>query len=141
VLDERQENRRDTLRREYEAEGGRAADLPTPAPKAAAESVAPTTPEEHGFRREVVRRLAAAWREAAEAGRDEPARFLEAGIGNIRGVRQVGEPNETVRFDGEFHEADEGISTGAPARVVRPGWAIDEDDDRRFVVLKAKVAR
>lgn len=134
------------LRREYEAEGGRAADLPAVAPRpepgpATRDPLAPQTPEEHGFRREVVRRLAAAWREAVELGRDEPARFLEAGIGNVRGVRQVGEAGETVRFDGEAHEADEGVSTGAPVRVLRPGWAIDEDDDRRFVILKAKVAR
>ncbi|HEX4612277.1 MAG TPA: hypothetical protein VH092_29050 [Urbifossiella sp.] len=151
LLGERQQNRRDALRREYEAEGGRAADLPVfaertePAPAAeltpAAAPLAPATPEEHGFRREVVRRLAAAWREAVELGRDDPARFMEAGIGNIRGVRQVGEPGETVRFDGEFHEADEGVSTGATVRVVRPGWTIDEDDDRRFVVMKAKVTR
>ncbi|QDU20173.1 hypothetical protein [Urbifossiella limnaea] len=142
LLDRRQQDRLDALRREYEAEGGRATDLPVAAPRpAATEPVAPQTPEEHGFRREVIRRLAAAWREAVELGRDEPARFLEAGIGNVRGVRQVGEPGESVSFDGENHEADEGVSTGAAVRVLRPGWAIDEDDDRRVVILKAKVAR
>lgn len=145
LLDERQQNRRDALRREYEAEGGRSADLPVPAakagPAAPAEPLTPTTPEEYGFRREVVRRLAAAWREAVDLGRDDPARFLEAGIGNIRGVRQVGEAGETVPFDGEFYESDEGVSTGAAVRVVRPGWTIDEDDDRRYVVMKAKVTR
>jgi hypothetical protein len=142
LLDRRQQDRRDALRREYEAEGGRAEELPEPsAMQASREPVAPRTPEDHGFRREVMRRLAAAWREAVELGRDEPARFLEAGIGNVRGVRQVGEAGETVRFDGEVHEAGEGVSTGTPVRVVRPGWTIDEDEDRRFVVLKAKVAR
>jgi hypothetical protein len=145
LLDERQQNRRDALRREYEAEGGRAADLrlvlAAKVEPAAVEPLTPTTPEEYGFRREVVRRLAAAWREAVDLGRDDPARFLEAGIGNIRGVRQVGEVSETVSFDGEFHEADEGVSTGAPVQVVRPGWTIDEDDDRRYVMMKAKVAR
>ncbi len=142
LLDRRQQDRLDALRREFEAEGGRATDLPTPAPRpATAEPLAPQTPEEHGFRREVIRRLAAAWREAVELGREEPARFLEAGIGNVRGVRQVGDTGETVRFDGQAHEADEGVSTDTPVRVVRPGWAIDEADDRQVVILKAKVAR
>lgn len=144
--------RLDALRREYEAEGGRAADLPVatpsaePAPRPVVteprrEPLAPVTLEEKGFRREVIRRLAVQWREAVEDRRDEPARFLEAGIGNVRGVRQIGAAGESTRFDGEFHEADEGVSTGAPVRVERPGWVIDEDDDRQHVILKAKVSR
>jgi hypothetical protein len=140
------------LRQEYEIEGGAVADLPAiaerkpepPAQNPDTPTPAPLTPqtqEEKGFRREVVRRLAAQWREAIEANRDDAAGFMEAGIGNVRGVRQVGTVGETARFDGEFHDAEEGVSTGTPVRVVRPGWAIDEDDDRQHVILKAKVTR
>jgi hypothetical protein len=120
-----------------EAGGGNGPVVPPP-PRP---PLAPATPEEKGFRREVIRRLAAQWREAVEDRRDEPARFMEAGIGNVRGVRQIGAAGEATKFDGEFHEADEGVSTGAPVRVERPGWLIDEDDDRQHVILKAKVSR
>ena len=139
------------LRQEYDIEGGSAADLPTIAlhtreplpqkPDMQAALLTPDTPEEKGFRREVIRRLAAQWREAIDAKRDDAVAFMEAGIGNVRGVRQIGTPGETARFDGEFYDADEGVSTGTPVRVVRPGWVIDEDDDRQHVILKAKVAR
>ncbi len=145
--EQRKQQRVAALLAELKAEGWAGAtgggDSVAPQPKLPVEPLTPLTPstlEEKGFRREVIRRLAAQWREAVEDRRDEPARFLEAGIGNVRGVRQIGTTGETTKFDGEFHEADEGVSTGAAVRVERPGWLIDEDDDRQHVILKARVA-
>ncbi|MBN9522406.1 hypothetical protein J0H58_28450 [bacterium] len=142
--EQRKQQRVAALLAELKAEGWKGAtgggDNVSPQPRLSVEPLTPSTPEEKGFRREVLRRLAAQWREAVEDRRDEPARFMEAGIGNVRGVRQIGTAGETTKFDGEFHEADEGVSTGAAVRVERPGWLIDEDDDRQHVILKARVA-
>lgn len=38
------------------------------------------------------------------------------------GARRVGTAGEVVPFDGEFHNSDTGVPTGAPVRVTVPGW-------------------
>jgi hypothetical protein len=146
LLAERQAHRVAALRRELEAEGETVGEhvgaSPTPqVPTPAAPLPRPESAEDVGFRRQVARRLVSSWLEAVEGRKEEARRFLETAIGNVSGLRQVGEPGERVTFDGAYHEGGAGLFTGTPVRVVRPGWVLEEEDDREYPVLKALVAQ
>ena len=148
LLVESAQQRRDALRRQYEALGGDPADLPEPKskPKEIAERPArptggvpvPQTEEEKDFRRYETERLAAAWRDAWVAGKDEGRDFLETAMWNIRGLHMIGEVGLKATFDGRLHECDSAVSIGAPVQVVRPGWLLKIDDEN-YVALKAVV--
>jgi hypothetical protein len=132
------------LRRELAAEGADADEpLPaTPKPRApTAPPPAPTTPEEKDFRRNVARRLVSAWVEAWDAKKPDAREYLESAIWNVAGFRQVGQPEEQTKFDGRYHEGAAGLFPGDAARIVRPGWVLEEEDDREYVVLKALLAK
>lgn len=149
LLEQRAQNRRDALKREWEAEGGRASELPELKPATAPPAqLKPETPgtapklgtdEETDFRRYECDRLAAAWRDAWDAGKDEGRDYLESAMWNIRGFRMVGEVGATVEFDGSRHESDAPVLSG-PVKVVRPGWLLKEADGD-YVALKAAVAK
>ncbi|MDB5309686.1 MAG: hypothetical protein JWO38_3888 [Gemmataceae bacterium] len=146
LVEQRRRQRVEALRKELEAEG----EMPPPQERATAVLPPPVAPlprlrpetvDDAGFRRQVARRLVSAWLEAVEANKPEPRQYLETAIWNVSGFRQLGDPGGTVSFDGTYHESDEGISTGAAVRVVRPGWVLEEENDREYVVLPAQVTR
>ncbi len=145
LLEESVRNRRDALRRQYEALGGDPDDLPEPQPRQArpekpGASAAPEarTDDEKDFRRYEADRLAAAWRDAWDAGKHEGRDYLETAMWNIRGLRMIGEADAAAKFDPRSHEADASLSVGAAVRVVRPGWLLKVDDED-YVALKATV--
>ncbi len=148
LLDERRRNRLDALKREWEVEGERASDLPeltpkekfvTPGPAPRGGSGAePATDEDKNFRRDVARQLAAAWRAAWDAKKDDVRDYLESAMWNVSGLRLIGEPAQRVAYSGREHDSLPGVGTGDPVRIVRPGWALDEPAGE-FVVLKAVI--
>ena len=101
----------------------------------------PVTEEEQDFRRDVAERLVSSWRDAVKLGKAEAQGFLETALDNISGVQRVGEEGDEVPFDGALHEAIPGIHTDHPVRIVRSGWAIEEGEDRQYVIQKAQVAK
>jgi hypothetical protein len=101
----------------------------------------PTDEEDVGFRRNVARRLVSSWVDAWEAKKPEAREFLEAAIWNVSGFRQEGEVGQGLKFDGAYHEGGAGLFTGDAVKVIRPGWVLEEADDRVYVVLKAQVAK
>ena len=143
LFDERRKNRLDAIKREWEAEGENAAELPpiierkktgggtTPEPK---------TPEDLDFRRYEADRLAAAWRDAWDAKKDEGRDYLESAMWNIRGLRMVGEVGTNAEFDGRYHESESPVFTDDPVQIVRPGWLLKEDEGD-YVALKAAVEK
>lgn len=102
---------------------------------------APTTPGDHSFRRSVAVQLVASWRATFSPDRPEIREFIESAIWNVRGMKVIGEPGEAVEFDGRLHEGPAGLFTGNPAKIVRPGWLIEEGGDAEFVVQKAHVEK
>ncbi len=151
LFEERRQNRLDALRREWEAEGESASELPAHEParkpeqpsstKPAAAGTAPKlrTEEETDFRRYECDRLAAAWRDAWDTKKDEGRDFLETAMWNIRGFRMIGEVGATVAFDGQYHESDAPVLSGS-VTIVRPGWMLKEDEGN-YVALKAAVTK
>ena len=109
---------------------------PTPRPLAF-----PTDDGDIDFRRNVARRLVSAWVDAWDANNPKARDFLDSAIWNVTGFRLIGETGQTVEFDGQYHEGGPGLFSGDSARVVRPGWVLDEGDDREYVVLKAFVEK
>ena len=105
------------------------------------ERVGPTTHADLVFRRDVARQLAASWQKTWEPDRPEVRDYLEAAMYNVRGLEMIGEPGESVRFDGLRYEGGAGLSQGHPAVIVRPGWSLVEGDDATHVVLKAHVEK
>ncbi|MBN9122718.1 MAG: hypothetical protein J0I06_26835 [Planctomycetes bacterium] len=150
LIRQRRQNRIDAIKREWEAEGESAPELPAhkpapepamapqPEPKAAGSTQLPKTSEERDFRRNVADQLAASWRAAWDAKKDEPRDFLESAMWNVSGLKLVGEPGASLAFDGRYHESKSPVSSGESVRVARPGWALEEDE-RDYVVLKAVV--
>lgn len=157
LLEQRRAERIEMLRRELIAEGERNIDVPQPgvaksiaqpSPKPPAEEKShprpltfPREEEDIGFRRNVARRLVSAWVDAWEAKKPDAREFLEAAIWNVSGFRPIGEAGQALSFDGTYHEGGPGLFTGDRARVERPGWVLDEADEREYVVLKARVAK
>jgi hypothetical protein len=143
VLQERRNQRIDSLKRELAAE----AELPviSPAAKpATAESNSlplPKSAEDVAFRRNVARRLVSSWVDAWDKNKPEARDLLESAIWNVSGFRQVGEASQRVSFDGRYHEGGAGLFTGDVVQVVRPGWILEEADDCEYVVLKALVTQ
>ena len=146
-LESRRQQRVELLKREFEAEGAEIPVAPKPVemktelqpnPKADEPILRPETSEERSFCRDVAGRLVAAWIEAIRMKKDEGRFFLETALGNISGCRQIGEEGEQVRFDGTYHESDVGLSTGTTVRILRPGWALDEDDGE-YILAPARV--
>lgn len=132
----RQQDRIDALLKELAAEGWRAEGA---APAAAPAAPRPLTREDGVFRREVAGRLVSAWLESYRLGKPEGRLFLETAMGNVSGLRPVGEEGERVPFDGKYHESDAAVSSGTPVRVVRPGWVLEEEDGE-YRLVPAKVA-
>jgi hypothetical protein len=139
--------KRDAIRRQWEALGGDLKELtehePTPKRKKGSiadtdEAPEPNTPEERDFRRYETDRLAAAWREAWDAKKDEGREYLETAMWNIRGFRMIGEVGAELPFDGRRHESTTSVFTDDSVRVVRPGWLLKTDDDE-YIALKALV--
>ncbi len=150
LQDERRRVRVETLRRELEIEGEKVATTgPTVPPTAPTPTEArppvsrlrAETKEDLTFRRQMARRLVSSWLEAWEMGKDEGRQFVETAIWNTAGFRIVGEVGDEVEFDSELHESPEGMSTGAAAKIVRPGWVMDEEDGGTYLVLPALVGR
>lgn len=98
----------------------------------------PETPEDAGYRRQVVRRLVSSWFQQLEQHRTEGARAMETALGGMTGVRRVGTTGESVPFDGAAHECKRAVSDGESVRLVRPGWVLIEDDGP-YTLLKALV--
>jgi len=103
--------------------------------------VEPATKEDHNFRRDVAERLVSSWRDAANMKKAEVQGFLETALDNISGLRRIGEEGENVAFDGALHESIAGVFTDHPVKITRSGWALEEDDDREYVIQKAQVAK
>lgn len=99
----------------------------------------PQSREDVTFRREVAGRLVATWLESFRLNKPEGRLFLETAMGNMGGLQQVGEEGERVAFDGKYHEADVGVATGMPVRVIRPGWVLEEEDGK-YRLVTAKVS-
>ena len=145
LFDERRQNRLDALRREWEAEGENAAELPPITERkttatGGGTAPEPKTAEDKDFRRYETDRLAAAWRDAWEAKKDEGRDYLESAMWNIRGLRMVGEVGAGVKFDGRYHESGTAVFTDDAVRIVRPGWLLKEDEGD-YVALKAAVEK
>jgi hypothetical protein len=146
---ERRQNRLDALRREWEAEGEKAGDLPAiePRPQREATTTArgtgpePKTAEDQDFRRDSADQFAAAWRAAWDAKKGEALEFLESAMWNIRGMKLRGEAGAKVAFDGRYHACAEPAFTDDAVNVVRPGWVLDEGEERDYVALKALVQK
>ncbi|MBY0456225.1 MAG: hypothetical protein K2V38_02690, partial [Gemmataceae bacterium] len=146
LLEERRQNRLDALRREYEIEGGKASQLPEPEtpdrpPTPELTALPPLTPrgeEEVSFFRKVARRLVSAWLESVRLGKTEARGFLQVAFSNLHALEPIGQEGEKAAFDGVYHRADTGVSTGAPVTVVRPGWKLLEEDGE-YVVEPALV--
>lgn len=150
VLLRDRENEVAAVRKLWDALGQSATDLPAlPEPNPVAQPKGevrtpdptppePKTPEERDFRRYECDRLAAAWREAWEAGKTEGRDYLETAMWNIRGFKMIGEQGQQVAFDGRYHESDAAVFTDHPARIERPGWLLKTDDEEH-VALKALV--
>lgn len=139
------EQRLNALTRELLAEGGKVPEMPQPAPAPEGNHkpavLKPASADDAAFRRQVARRLVSSWLEAVEANKAEAKQYLETAIWNVSGFKPVGEAGEQVAFDGALHESDDGVSTGSPVRVERPGWLLEEEDGRDYLVLPARVKR
>ncbi|MBA4187525.1 MAG: hypothetical protein C0467_05845 [Planctomycetaceae bacterium] len=147
VIESRRAARIAALQQELAAEGAEPEELPQR--KAAVVPVArtaepgtqpvPSTPEEIGFQRQVARRLVSSWLETWDPDKPEVRQFLEAAIWNVSEFRQVGDVGQEVKFDGKYHEGGAGLFTNSAAKVVRPGWVLQEADDGEYVLAKAQV--
>lgn len=141
-LAERQRRERiEALQRELAAEGAEPIAPPvvppSPLPPSPAPRLRPESREDITFRRDVAGRLVATWLESFHLNKPEGRLFLETAMGNVGGLRQVGEEGEVVPFDGKYHEAEVGVATGTPVRVVRPGWVLEEEGgEHRLVPAK-----
>lgn len=100
----------------------------------------PATPPKTGDTPLLARMLAGEHRHLHERG-GTPADLapLEAAIGHA-GAERVHAPGEVVPFDGHDHECGDGVSTGAPCRVVRSGWRLpgQEHMSRKALVERVK---
>ena len=106
-----------------------------------AERVVPKNQKDLDFHREAAERLVSAWRDAVQYKKDEGREYLEIALENLGGIQRVGAEGEAVVFDREFHEGGASFSTGQHVRVTRPGWALDEGEDRVYVIEKASVSK
>jgi hypothetical protein len=143
LIDARRRNRLDALKREWEAEGESASALPqhdVPTKPSRPNAAEPTTDDDKHFRRDVAQQLAAAWRAAWEAQKHEGRDYLESALWNISGLRLIGKPDEQVTYNGREHDSVPGVGQGDAVRIVRPGWALEEDAGE-FVVLKAAISK
>lgn len=144
VMEQLRVARVDTLRKQLAAEGE--ADIPKEpihgrekTPADARMSRQPEAREDSTFRRDVAGRLVSTWLESYRLNKPEGRLFLETAMGNISGLRQIGEEGERVAFDGKYHDSDAGAVTGSLVRVVRPGWVLEEDDGE-YRLVSAKVS-
>jgi hypothetical protein len=144
LIEQGHRQRIEGLQRELAAEGARpAAVTPAPPPPKEPPRTAPAKPETRediSFRRDVAGRLVATWLESFRLNKPEGRLFLETAMGNMGGFRQVGEEGDRIPFDGKYHEADVGVSTGTPVRVVRPGWVLEEEDGGEHRLVTARVS-
>jgi hypothetical protein len=143
LSEQRHQQRIDALQRELEAEGATPPPAVAPPPRPVepeGEAPAPHTGEDRNFQRDVAGRLVSAWLESYRLNKPEGRLFLETAMGNVGRLRQIGEEGERVAFDGKYHDADVGVSSGTPVRVVRPGWLLDEDDGSEYRLVSAKVS-
>jgi hypothetical protein len=101
----------------------------------------PDSDEDRDFRRDMAERLVSSWRDAVTLKKEEAKQFLETALENISGIRRIGEVGDQVPFDGALHENIPGVFTNHPVRVTRSGWALEEADDREYVIQKAQVSR
>ncbi|MCI0705774.1 MAG: hypothetical protein L0241_32335, partial [Planctomycetia bacterium] len=147
LMKERHANRLDAIRREWEAEGQKASELPQLGGSEPNEQEAkkplkkPETSEDTNFRRQVARRLVSAWLDAWDANKPDAIEYLRSAIWNMSGFRQLSEVGQSVTFDGRYHEGSTGLFTGDAVHVVRPGWVLEEEEDREYIVQKAQVAK
>ncbi len=100
--------------------------------------VNPSAPEDFDFRRQTARRLVSSWLEAWRMDKAEAREFLEAAIGNLSGVRQIGEEGETAAFDGAHHQSNRPVRDSEPVKVIRPGWVLD-DERGEYMLAPAEV--
>jgi hypothetical protein len=150
------QNQIDAIKRQWEALGQKLSDLPAHAPEPAAVApppaaahptakatggVEPKTDEDKDFRRSEADRLAAVWATAWDAKKDEARDYLESAMWNITGLRLVGEAGARVTFDGRYHVCETPAFTGDSVVVRRPGWLLQESNDRDYVALKAMVEK
>lgn len=89
--------------------------------------------------------LVSAWRhlhdvapqDYTDADRAAMTAAVQAAVPGLAPMHAAG---EVVPFDARKHIAPDGVSTGEPRAVVRPGWVLDEGDGFTHVPLKALVA-
>ncbi len=141
---ERRKQRLEALRAEYAVLGGDASELKIEEKRPDAKQPVPNPPEpktheERDFRRYECDRLAAAWREAWDAGKTEGRDYLETAMWNIRGFKMIGEVGQRVAFDGRYHESEAALFTDHSVLVARPGWLLKTDDEE-YIALKALVS-
>jgi hypothetical protein len=145
TIEERRRARIEALQAELAAEGVESTDLELPPrsttkyPRTHDSNVQTPAPDDMNFRRQLARRLVSSWIEAVESKKTEALQFLETAIWNISEFRQIGEVGQTLPFDGRYHEGGAGLFTGGPVKIVRPGWVLQEEDDREYILLKALV--
>ncbi len=146
LLRQRHLARLEVLKREWEAEGQDPHELLQLLPSRerfppSANGNAPPlkTPEEMDFRRCECDRLAAAWRDAWEDGKDDARDYLESAMWNIRGFRRIGDVGATVDFQPRYHDCDQPLLSGK-VKIVRPGWLLKESEGD-YVALKAVVTK
>jgi hypothetical protein len=139
------QDRLEAIRREWEAEGQRAADLPPPTKAREPEpelritaKKLPVTNDDKAFRRDSADQFAASWRAAFDGKKAEAMEFVESAMWNIAGLKLMGEVGARVGFDPRYHECATPTSSGQPAVMVRPGWVLEETTGD-YVALKAVV--
>lgn len=111
-----------------------------PKPTVTGTTPGPKTDEERDFRRDVAKQLAEMWRTAWNEKKDEGRDYLESAMWNVSGFKMLGEPGARAAFDGRCHECETAAFTGDTVRIVRPGWAIEEEPSD-YVAIKALVER
>jgi hypothetical protein len=136
---ERKKQRVEALKRELAAEGLDISGVPPiPVDQPSAQPLRPGTPEEAKFHRQVARRLVSSWLEAIRLGKPDGRRSIEVAIGNLDELEAIEQEGQTVSFDGKYHRAEVGVSTGTRVIVIRPGWRLIEDDGE-YIIEQALV--
>jgi hypothetical protein len=98
----------------------------------------PKTEADADFQYRLAQEIVFTWEDAARKGLRDAQEYLEVALSNVSGLEPVGETDESVAFDGAYHQCDRPVSDGALVRVVRPGWLL-RNNGKEFLLSKALV--